>query len=72
MAPEKIENVYVQSLYVQQVFVDGDSLERFLVAVVVPIQKPLVKLYHEIRGTTEGDANEPSFEEMCKDDKVRC
>jgi long-subunit acyl-CoA synthetase (AMP-forming) len=31
VAPERIENVYVQSRYVQQVYVDGDSLERSVV-----------------------------------------
>uniref|UniRef100_A0A915CUS7 AMP-dependent synthetase/ligase domain-containing protein n=1 Tax=Ditylenchus dipsaci TaxID=166011 RepID=A0A915CUS7_9BILA len=34
VAPEKIEGVYGQSSYVQQIYVDGDSLERYLVAIV--------------------------------------
>lgn len=36
IAPEKIENVYVRSDAVAQVFVHGDSLQWCLVAVVVP------------------------------------
>ncbi|XP_062332438.1 long-chain-fatty-acid--CoA ligase 1-like isoform X2 [Osmerus eperlanus] len=36
IAPEKIENVYVQSDTLAQVFVHGDSLQAFLVAIVVP------------------------------------
>uniref|UniRef100_H3CXM8 long-chain-fatty-acid--CoA ligase n=1 Tax=Tetraodon nigroviridis TaxID=99883 RepID=H3CXM8_TETNG len=36
IAPEKIENVYVRSSAVAQVYVHGDSLQAFLVAVVVP------------------------------------
>ncbi|BFZ03559.1 hypothetical protein BsWGS_06594 [Bradybaena similaris] len=36
IAPEKIENVLVQSPYVAQVFVHGDSLQASLVAIVVP------------------------------------
>ncbi|XP_061691917.1 long-chain-fatty-acid--CoA ligase 6-like isoform X2 [Syngnathoides biaculeatus] len=36
IAPEKIENVYLRSDPVAQVFVHGDSLQAFLVAVVVP------------------------------------
>jgi len=36
IAPEKIENVYVQSDALAQVFVHGDSLQAFLVAIVVP------------------------------------
>ncbi|KAK6742154.1 hypothetical protein RB195_009802 [Necator americanus] len=39
VAPEKIENVYISSPVVQQVFVDGNSLERWLIAVVVPEPK---------------------------------
>ncbi|XP_061757501.1 long-chain-fatty-acid--CoA ligase 1-like [Nerophis ophidion] len=35
IAPEKIENVYVRSDAVAQVFVHGDSLQAYLVAVVV-------------------------------------
>lgn len=34
--PEYIENVYKQSPYIANVFVHGDSLQRFLVAIVVP------------------------------------
>ncbi|KAM7417103.1 hypothetical protein PAMA_016964 [Pampus argenteus] len=36
IAPEKIENIYVRSDAVVQVFVHGDSLQACLVAVVVP------------------------------------
>jgi len=35
IAPEKIENVYIQATPVMQVFVHGDSLEATLVAIVV-------------------------------------
>ncbi|XP_056295892.1 long-chain-fatty-acid--CoA ligase 1-like isoform X1 [Pseudoliparis swirei] len=36
IAPEKIENMYIRCDAVAQVFVHGDSLQAFLVAVVVP------------------------------------
>ena len=36
IAPEKLENVYVQSPYVQMLHVHGDSLQSCLVAIVIP------------------------------------
>ncbi|XP_036620251.1 long-chain-fatty-acid--CoA ligase 1-like isoform X1 [Trichosurus vulpecula] len=36
IAPEKIENIYLRSEPVAQVFVHGESLQAFLVAIVVP------------------------------------
>ena len=44
IAPEKLENVYIQSPYVGQIFVHGDSLQSWLVAVVVPELGPCKKL----------------------------
>lgn len=35
IAPEKLENVYVQSPFIQQIFVYGDSLQNYLVSIVV-------------------------------------
>jgi long-chain acyl-CoA synthetase len=65
VAPEKIENVYARSSFVAQVswgstpgaihinaqiFVDGSSLQRFLVAVIVPDEAYLVKWYERQHG----------------------
>ncbi|XP_052759964.1 long-chain-fatty-acid--CoA ligase 1-like isoform X2 [Mya arenaria] len=36
IAPEKIENVYVRSPHVAQVYIHGDSLKSSLIAVIVP------------------------------------
>jgi len=36
IAPEKLENVYVQVSLVSQIFVHGESLQSYLLAVVVP------------------------------------
>ncbi|CAD5221891.1 unnamed protein product [Bursaphelenchus xylophilus] len=64
VAPEKIENVYVQSNYVQQAYVDGDSLEPYLVAVIVPEAKELIKWYKAQTG------EDKSLKEICEDQKV--
>ena len=36
VAPEKIENVYIQSNYIAQCFIYGDSFKNYCVAVIVP------------------------------------
>ena len=36
VTPEKIEQVYVRMPLIQQIFVDGISTQRYLIAVVVP------------------------------------
>ena len=34
-APEKLENIYNKSLYIAQIFIDGDSHKTYIVAIVV-------------------------------------
>lgn len=41
MAPEKLENAYVQSPLVTQIMVYGDSYKNFTVAIVVPDEQAL-------------------------------
>jgi len=36
IAPEKLENVYNQCPYLEQIVVHGDSFKTFLVAIVIP------------------------------------
>lgn len=64
VAPEKIENVYVKNLFVQQAYVDGDSLENYLVGVIVPEPKELKNWYKEATG------EDKSLEEICKTKQV--
>ena len=35
IAPEKLEDIFVQSKYIQQVFVHGDSLQTHIVGIIV-------------------------------------
>ncbi|CDJ41889.1 long chain acyl-CoA synthetase, putative [Eimeria tenella] len=49
VAPERLENIYSNSPWVEQMFVYGDSLEAALVAVVVP-SIPMVEKWAEEHG----------------------
>lgn len=63
VAPEKIENIYLRSEPVAQVFVHGDSLQAFLIAVVVPDVDTL-GTWAKKRGLVG------SFEELCRSKEV--
>ncbi|KAF7253888.1 Long-chain-fatty-acid--CoA ligase 5 [Varanus komodoensis] len=64
IAPEKIENIYIRSLPVAQIFVHGDSLQSFLVGVVVPDAETLPEFSAKlgIKG---------SYEELCSNAAVK-
>ncbi|XP_020392921.1 long-chain-fatty-acid--CoA ligase 5 isoform X1 [Rhincodon typus] len=64
IAPEKIENVYIRSAPVAQVFVHGDSLKSHLVAVVVPDPEVLPEF-----AASKGFKG--SYEELCKNPEVK-
>lgn len=38
IAPEKLENMYIQSPFIQQIFVHGDSFQSYIVAIAVAEQ----------------------------------
>ena len=43
VAPEKIENKLAKCSYVEQIFVYGDSLQNYLVGILVPKPDPVIK-----------------------------
>ena len=45
IAPEKLENVLIRSLWVAQLFVYGSSMENYLVAVIVPRTERVIEYY---------------------------
>ncbi|XP_073800741.1 long-chain-fatty-acid--CoA ligase 1a isoform X3 [Danio rerio] len=64
IAPEKIENIYIRSDPVAQVFVHGDSLQACLVGVVVPDPDFLP-------GWAKNRGIEGSFNDLCKSKEVK-
>ncbi|XP_008334994.1 long-chain-fatty-acid--CoA ligase 1 [Cynoglossus semilaevis] len=64
IAPEKIENVYMRCVPVLQVFVHGDSLQSFLIGIVVPDVEVFVS-WAKKRGLVG------SYEELCQNPDVK-
>ena len=64
IAPEKIENIYVRSKYVAQVFVYGNSYKSHLIAIVVPEQTVLFEWAKE-NGLEEDMAS------LCKNEDLK-
>uniref|UniRef100_A0A8D3A347 Long-chain-fatty-acid--CoA ligase n=1 Tax=Scophthalmus maximus TaxID=52904 RepID=A0A8D3A347_SCOMX len=64
IAPEKIENVYTRCVPVLQVFVHGDSLQSYLIGIVVPDLEVFVDWAKE-RGIVG------SYEELCQNPDVK-
>ncbi|KFO90155.1 Long-chain-fatty-acid--CoA ligase 1 [Buceros rhinoceros silvestris] len=64
IAPEKIENVYLRCEAIAQVFVHGESLQAFLVAIVVPDPETLCN-WAKKKGF------ESSYEELCKNKDLK-
>uniref|UniRef100_A0A8C4HKJ5 Arachidonate--CoA ligase n=1 Tax=Dicentrarchus labrax TaxID=13489 RepID=A0A8C4HKJ5_DICLA len=64
IAPEKIENVYMRCVPVLQVFVHGDSLQSYLIGIVVPDPEVFVDWVKE-RGFVG------SYEELCQNPDVK-
>ncbi|KAM9741045.1 long-chain-fatty-acid--CoA ligase 1-like isoform 2-T4 [Menidia menidia] len=65
IAPEKIENIYIRSDAVAQVFVHGDSLQAHLIAVVVPDPDFLSSWTKRTLGL------QGSYEELCSKADVK-
>uniref|UniRef100_A0A673AW51 Arachidonate--CoA ligase n=1 Tax=Sphaeramia orbicularis TaxID=375764 RepID=A0A673AW51_9TELE len=64
IAPEKIENVYMRCVPVLQVFVHGDSLQSYLIGIVVPDPEVFVDWAKE-RGFVG------SYEELCQNPDLK-
>ncbi|KAJ3607519.1 hypothetical protein NHX12_024570 [Muraenolepis orangiensis] len=64
IAPEKIENVYIRSELLAQVFVHGDSLQSCLIAIVIPDAENLP-------GFAKKLGLEGSVEELCKKPEIK-
>ncbi|NXA22986.1 ACSL5 ligase, partial [Ibidorhyncha struthersii] len=73
IAPEKIENVYIRSAPVAQVFVHGESLRSFLIGIVVPDPETLPEFAAKlgIKGSYEDICKNPAVKKAILEDMVR-
>lgn len=73
IVPEKIENIYIRSQYVEQVFVHGESLKSCVVAIIVP-DVDVVKcwaLENGIKGTFSDLCDNPRVKKVIMDDMLQ-
>ncbi|KAJ2621473.1 medium-chain fatty acid-CoA ligase faa2 [Coemansia spiralis] len=73
IAPEKIENTYMDHFIVSQAFVYGNPLQNALVAVVVP-DATLLPMFLKTKGglpQSYVQSSESGLEDLCKDQSVR-
>lgn len=72
IVPEKIENIYIRSQYVEQVFVFGESLKSCVVGVVVP-DVDVIKCWaveHNIPGTLSVLCNNKEIKQLILNDML--
>ncbi|XP_073990033.1 long-chain-fatty-acid--CoA ligase 5 isoform X4 [Rhodnius prolixus] len=72
IVPEKIENIYIRSQYVHQVFVHGESLKSCIIAIVVP-DVDVVKSWaveNNIDGTFSVLCAHPEVKKLIMDDLI--
>lgn len=63
IAPERLEDIYIRSPWILQIFVDGLSTETTVVAIVIPDEQYVRKNFKSTSATT--------FSDLCKDQKLK-
>ncbi|CAF0872697.1 unnamed protein product [Adineta steineri] len=64
IAPERLEDVYIRSQWIAQIFVDGISTEETVVAIVMPDEDYIRKHF-------KSTINATTLAEWCKDEKLK-
>lgn len=70
VALEKIENVYAACPVVQQIYVHGDSLQSYLLAIVVPDPVVLARIASEVWKKRVSETDSRTLDEAVQDEKV--
>ncbi|CAF0772173.1 unnamed protein product [Rotaria sordida] len=64
IAPERLEDIYIRSRWVAQIFIDGISTETTVVAIVIPDEEYIRKNFQAINTKT-------TFADLCKNPKLK-
>ena len=64
IAPERLEDVYIRSRWIAQIFIDGTGNEERVVAIVIPDEEYIKKNF---KAASTGNI----FADLCKDEKLK-
>lgn len=70
VALEKIENTYNSAPIVQQIYVHGDGLQSYVVAVLIPDPVQLAAITSGVTGKEVAPENIGELSKACRDDRV--
>jgi Long-chain acyl-CoA synthetases (AMP-forming) len=70
VALEKIENLYGASPVVGQIYVHGDSLQSYLLAIVIPDPVQLATIVSSLTGARVKPDDFETLLKACKDERV--
>jgi len=70
VALEKVENVYAACPVVQQIMVHGDSLQSYLLAIIIPDPVQLAKIASRVWKKPVSETDMVKLDEAVKDEKV--
>jgi long-chain acyl-CoA synthetase len=70
VAVEKIENMYAASTLIQQLYIHGDSLQDYLIGVLVPDPIIFAKLVSKVRGKQVAPEDANALSTAARDPKV--
>ncbi|CAF0971089.1 unnamed protein product [Didymodactylos carnosus] len=68
LAPERLEDIYIRSLWVAQIYVDGLTMQSTVVAVVIPDEDYCRKHFNN---KNQQQQQQQSFDELCRNDKLK-
>ena len=66
VSAEKVEMIYNKSYFISQIFVYGDSLQCYLIAIIVPDEAYIRKYWAKDNGFSDSSA----FSEICANEKL--